>query len=93
MIKSPSPMQKPKSHTLDPWKKPYKSGSIQRNEQGEMLVLLSHHIIQALKKKKGQLQQMQTQSALPKGADPVSPHLLLLLLLIFTKYGSHCQIW
>ena len=43
--------------------------------------------------RKKKLQQMQTQSALPKEADPVSPCLLLLLLLIFTKYGSHYQIW
>ena len=54
---------------------------------------LSHHIIQAIEIEKEQLQQMQTQSALPKEADPVSPRLLLLLLLIFTKYGSHYQIW
>ena len=60
---------------------------------GEMLVLLSHHIIQALETEKVQLQQTQMQSALPKEADPVSPHLLLLLLLIFTKYGGHYQIW
>ena len=93
ILKSSSPTQKPKSHTLDLWKKPYKDGSIQRNDLGEMLVPLSHHIIQALETEKGQLQQMQTQSALPKKANPVSPRLLLLLLLIFTKYGSHYQIW
>ena len=93
ILNSSSPTQKPKNHILDPWKKPYKSGSIQQNEWGEMLVPLSHHIIQALETEKGQLQQMQTQSALPKEADPVSPCLLLLLLLIFTKYGSHYQIW
>ena len=60
---------------------------------GEMLVPLSHHIIQALEREKEQLQQTPTQSAVPKEADPVSPCLLLLLLLIFTKYGSHYQIW
>ena len=86
-------MKKPKSHILDLWKKPYKSGSIQQNKQGEMLVLLAHHVLQAQVTEKEQLQKMQTQSALPKEANPVSPRLLLLLLLIFTKYGSHDQIW
>ena len=43
ILNSSSPMKKPKSHILDPWKKPYKSWSVQQNEQGEMLVPLTHH--------------------------------------------------
>ena len=58
-----------------------------------MLVPLAHHVLQAQVTEKEQLQKTQTQSALPKEANPVSPCLLLLLLLIFTKYGSHYQIW
>ena len=90
ILNSSSPMKKPKSHILDLWKKPYKSGPIQQNEQGEMLVPLANHVLQVQVTEKGQLH---PQSALPKEANPVSPHLLLLLLQIFTKYGSHDQIW